>query len=128
MARFEKSNQSVVRFCEDEGVSVPSFYQWRKKLDANRSDARSGASSRPSSGDREPLRQRFMPVQLLRGAGDQAASPTIVRLGGGIEIELGSDLTIVEAVIRQLTTTAIDTVAQGQRSQGVSGTEGGASC
>ena len=30
--RFQSSGLSVTRFCQDEGVSVPSFYQWRKRL------------------------------------------------------------------------------------------------
>jgi transposase-like protein len=30
--RFEQSGQSIARFCENEGVSQPSFFQWRRKL------------------------------------------------------------------------------------------------
>lgn len=29
---FERSGLSVVDFCRREGVSTPSFYQWRKKI------------------------------------------------------------------------------------------------
>ncbi len=32
MTRFEKARQSVAEFCRREGVSAPSFYQWRKAL------------------------------------------------------------------------------------------------
>jgi len=32
LRRFQSSGMSVTRFCEREGVSVPSFYQWRKRL------------------------------------------------------------------------------------------------
>ena len=28
MAQFRKSNLSVALFCKNEGVSIPSFYQW----------------------------------------------------------------------------------------------------
>ena len=42
MSRFEKLQRPVTRFCRDEGVSVPSFYQWRKKLQ-QRQQARSAA-------------------------------------------------------------------------------------
>ncbi|MEM1228867.1 MAG: hypothetical protein AAGJ40_24550 [Planctomycetota bacterium] len=29
--RFAHSNLSVVQFCQQEGISAPSFYQWKKK-------------------------------------------------------------------------------------------------
>lgn len=32
LQRFQASGLSVTRFCEREQVSVPSFYQWRKRL------------------------------------------------------------------------------------------------
>ena len=33
MARFRRGTLSVAEFCRREGVSVPSFYQWRKRLE-----------------------------------------------------------------------------------------------
>ena len=38
--RYAKSALSVEEFCRGEGVSAPTFYQWRKKLAA----ARAGGS------------------------------------------------------------------------------------
>ena len=32
LRRFQTSGMSVTRFCRVERVSVPSFYQWRKRL------------------------------------------------------------------------------------------------
>jgi hypothetical protein len=32
LQRFDASGMSVARFCRQEQVSVPSFYQWRKRL------------------------------------------------------------------------------------------------
>ena len=32
LARFRKSGLTVKEFCRQEGVSDPSFYQWRKRL------------------------------------------------------------------------------------------------
>ena len=32
LARFARSNLTVKQFCRQEGVSDPSFYQWRKRL------------------------------------------------------------------------------------------------
>lgn len=51
LRRFQSSGLSVTRFCQDERVSVPSFYQWRKRL---------GISTVKS-----PL-PRFVPVRLTQ--------------------------------------------------------------
>ena len=32
LAKYSKSSLSVTEFCRQQGVSVPSFYQWRKRL------------------------------------------------------------------------------------------------
>lgn len=32
LRRFRSSGMSVTRFCLSEKISVPSFYQWRKRL------------------------------------------------------------------------------------------------
>jgi hypothetical protein len=32
MTRFQEARQSVAEFCRKEGVSAPTFYQWRKRL------------------------------------------------------------------------------------------------
>lgn len=32
LQRFQSSGMSVTRFCQREQISVPSFYQWRKRL------------------------------------------------------------------------------------------------
>ena len=34
LRRFDRCNLTVAAFCQAEGVSPPSFYHWRKKLDA----------------------------------------------------------------------------------------------
>lgn len=32
LTRYAAMDQTVAEFCRDEGVSTPSFYQWKKKL------------------------------------------------------------------------------------------------
>ena len=32
LARFEQGNLSAAAFCSSEGVSLPSFYSWRRRL------------------------------------------------------------------------------------------------
>jgi transposase-like protein len=47
MARFRETQQSVVEFCRQEGVSAPSFYQWRKRLAQRPRPAEAGTGFRP---------------------------------------------------------------------------------
>ena len=47
MARYERCSLTVKEFCQREGISQPSFYQWKKKL----------AKS-------DNARPRFVPVDL----------------------------------------------------------------
>lgn len=88
MARFENSKQSVVRFCQGEGVSVPSFYKWRKKL-------QQVASATEAS---EDAADRFTPVRLVGSAG------VAVRLPGGTQLD-------IPAANPQLLQMAIQTLA-----------------
>jgi len=32
MRRYQQCQSTVAQFCRDEGVSVPSFYSWKRKL------------------------------------------------------------------------------------------------
>ncbi len=66
MARFQKARRPVAEFCREEGVSAPSFYQWRKRL-----------ASRP-----RPAKEtgRFTPVQLVSAAGIAVQLPVGTRL------------------------------------------------
>lgn len=43
LARFSRSNWTVVEFCRREGVSNPHFYQWRKRLRPVNACGRPGA-------------------------------------------------------------------------------------
>ena len=40
---YERPGLTVARFCDEEGLSAPSFYQWRKRL-ASRPRCRRAAS------------------------------------------------------------------------------------
>jgi transposase-like protein len=35
-ARFRHAGQTIAQFCAAEGISAPSFYQWRRRLEAER--------------------------------------------------------------------------------------------
>jgi len=64
LADFERSNLSVTRFCQSIGCSVPSFYEWKKKL------------------EQRPAQPAFLQVQTS----DQRSTTVEVRLPNGISI------------------------------------------
>lgn len=106
LKRSEQSGLSVARFCQAEGVSQPSFYQWKKKLvvPAN------------SSGDLQVARRKFRAVEVSSPAMSTSGSATIIRLARGVEIELGSDLRVVESIVKQLLALPSDSPPTGARS------------
>ena len=59
LRRFDASRLTVVEFCESEGVSSPSFYQWRKRIAVAREAVIAGREQRP-----EP----FVPVRWTPSA------------------------------------------------------------
>ena len=87
--RYRRSGLSVTRFCAAEQVSVPSFYQWRKKLAARQTPASvHPASFVPAS---------FAAVQVGGGASVAAWVPGGTRL----EIPLG-DVRALQLAIETL--------------------------
>lgn len=83
-------NQTVAWFCREEGVSQPTFYQWKKKLAVAADAVRSNNSLVPTSS--------FQAVELR----SVIQTATTIRLGGDIEIQLGNDLATVATVVDQL--------------------------
>jgi len=106
LERFEESNQTVTAFCLAEGVSQPSFYQWKKRLGAaGRVRGRvakrgedAGGGERGTRGNKNA--SAFQQIQLTSGSGLQQS--TTIRLTDGVEIELGDNLQVVELVVRSV--------------------------
>ena len=76
LERFGSSNVSVARFCRREGISVASFYHWRKKL---------ARDADPSPGPPRIASQQcaFTPLTVVSSA------PAIaVHLPGGARLEV----------------------------------------
>lgn len=67
--RFRVAGTTVSKFCVSEGVSLPSFYHWRKKFAAEQERL---GSQRPD----------FAPVRLLNSAN------VAVHLPGGTQLEI----------------------------------------
>lgn len=92
--RFGYSGQTVAEFCQAEGVSQSSFYDWKKKLvGGNR-----GRGGRTSRGRKS--KSVFKPVQVTPTIGLQ--QNTTIRLADGVEIELGNNLQVVDLVIQSV--------------------------
>ena len=77
LQRFAECGVTIAAFCEREGVSVPSFYQWRRKLAAagNARQRKSGAA-RSAAGE-----VRFLPIEIAGGT-----SSVEVLLPGGAKL------------------------------------------
>ena len=96
LKRFASSKLSVAEFCRREKVSVPSFYQWRKKL----TELSSEATEPPPS-------PKFLPVEVASTStvNLQAAFPN------GSTLTLGVD-------DPRLLQVAIEAIALARTSQG----------
>jgi len=92
LERFDSGEQTVAQFCASEGVSPPSFYQWKKRLRVSR-------AANPRRSNKRPA---FKPVELI-SASISPPQRTTIRLTNGVEIELGSDLFVVDQEQRTLT-------------------------
>jgi hypothetical protein len=88
--RYKRSGLTVTRFCEQEGVSAPSFYQWRKRFAAHPAPDR-----RPAQRDQQPA---FRQLTLAPGGGVMS-----IELAGGARMELPAEnLPLVRAVVAEL--------------------------
>ena len=96
LQRFECSDLSVVAFCAQERISVPSFYGWRKRL-------------RPTQ-PAQPTRPQRNTTELPRLVSVQVATPPIpakpieLLLPGGVLLRLpaGCDLNFVRSLVQAL--------------------------
>jgi hypothetical protein len=80
VARFRRANLSVVEFCRREGVSVPSFYQWRKRLEQEqRPSKRAGRTGNGPPISRQPSRS-FVPVTVASAVMGEIEFPNGVRI------------------------------------------------
>jgi hypothetical protein len=83
LLRFATSGQTIAVFCQSEAVSVPSFFQWRRKL-ATTADNDAMVSPRHA----------FVPVRIT------SAAEVEVQLPNGTRIRLtGSDSALIDTVI-----------------------------
>ena len=89
LRRFDRSRMTVTQFCLSEGVSQPSFYNWRKKL------RQSPIVAQPKPTDSAA---QFVPLRLPALSGNQSGEPgehvgpavasTTIELPGGVRIRV----------------------------------------
>jgi transposase-like protein len=91
--RFACGGLTVAAFCEQEGVSTPSFYQWRRRLRESEQQAPGVTAKRRQPRPRTP--QVFVPVRVA-----PAASAVQMRLPNGVELAVpAGDTAILAAAI-----------------------------
>ena len=93
LARFSASGLRPAEFCAAEGVSLPSFYSWKRRLTTG-----SPATDAPATVPSTPA-PRLLPVRLA-----SAPAPLELLLPGGavLRIPAGSDLAFVRSLVAAL--------------------------
>jgi transposase len=91
LARFPDSGLSPAQFCTQEGVSLPSFYAWKRRLATEALDP-----AAPPDGDAGP---RLLPVRLPAPA---AALELVLPGGAVLRIPPGADLAWVRSLVEAL--------------------------
>lgn len=122
LERYAQSQLTVNEFCEWEGVSPATFYNWRKKL-ATGNVAERVMHRRPSGTSKcdEPGAtidwSAFLPVQLTSNVSPRSkSSPIRIRLPNGVCIFLPeADAATIETVISAVGRLAGGTAAPCQR-------------
>ena len=108
--RQAASRLTVAEFCQREAVSVPSFYQWKRRLSPRVGSASVRHRSRQpqqSLGNPAVAQQpRF--TELVLSASPAAVS---VSLPGGITISLGSQAEMAAVIVDRLLQHAFNKVA-----------------
>jgi hypothetical protein len=109
LQRFSESGLTVAAFCRQERVSVPSFYQWRRKLcnSAGAGTKRLAREARKNGGGRRAA--AFVPVQITHSV---CPGRVEIRLPNGVEVRLpAGDAALLSAGITaagRLTTTGAE--------------------
>ena len=90
LSRFARSGLGPSRFCAAEGVSLPSFYAWRRRLSAEQAPppAAPSAAGRPGP--------RLLPVRL---APADAPVELVLPSGAVLRVPPNCDLTFVRALV-----------------------------
>lgn len=97
LKRFAKSESTVATFCRSEGVSVASFYQWKRKL-----TTQPGGKGRRLRRDQAVDQAKSIAFEPVRIVDPEVCTGVTVRLGDGIVVDLGHDASTIQRVVDQL--------------------------
>jgi transposase len=93
LCHFEQSGLAASTFCSNHGLSLPSFYAWRRRLRC------SHPASTPSAAPAAEAEPRFVPISLL-------PAPTPIELvlptGTVVRVPPGCDLAFVRSLLESL--------------------------
>jgi transposase len=92
LARFSASGLRPAEFCTQEGVSLPSFYSWKRRLHAQ------APSADTAPGPDSPTGPRLLPVRLAADAVIELVLPR----GVVLRIPPGSDPAFVRCLVEAL--------------------------
>ena len=116
LTRFSDSQQSVSSFCSREGVTDASFYYLRQKLTPSVRAVKSAINrgsraGKPSKSANNYTTSALIPVTVVGTT--SSVQQSRIHLPGGVEIDLGGDLNVVDAVLRQVLASCRDVEATG---------------
>ena len=100
--RRRESGLTVAEFCEWEGVSVASFYNWQKKLRGTKSRRQSVELVTPEGRSPRSLQKAsFLPVHVMQAGTTTAPATRIeIQLTNGVRVFIPiSDFQTVENII-----------------------------
>ena len=100
--RRRESGLTVAEFCEWEGVSVASFYNWQKKLRGTKSRRQSVELVTPEGRSQRSLQKAsFLPVHVMQAGTTTAPATRIeIQLTNGVRVFIPiSDFQTVENII-----------------------------
>jgi transposase len=93
LTRFPTSGLSPAQFCANEGVSLPSFYSWRRRLLTEKDSPGTAPTGDASPG------ARLLPVRL---ASTHAVPELVLRDGTVLRVTPGCDLAFVRSLVETL--------------------------
>ena len=98
LRRYDRDRGTVAEFCDAERVSIPSFYQWRRKL-APHTSTSADTAAEPARKRRLAGRPAEMFVQLVSPAAG-STQRVIIRLPNGALVRVpGGDRQLLAAAI-----------------------------
>jgi hypothetical protein len=107
---FERFSGTVAQFCFEQGVSVASFYQWRRRLAERPKGTAAAAATLDHQAATQALpplapRPAFVPLKLVGGETSRIChgGGASIQLAGGTRIDVaGDDLELVQAVLQSV--------------------------